>query len=67
MYNDGPKYKGYYRSVLTMYGILFIFAFINYLPRLGVTGDWIPIVVSMGPIILIGWYGTFVRYLVENR
>jgi len=63
---DG-EYKGYFKLMLIMYVIMFVFAFINYLPQLGVTGSWIPITVSMGPLILIGWYAFFVKYLVVNR
>ena len=64
---DGPEYKGYFRLHMIMYLILFTFAAINYLPKLGITGSWILPVVSMGPLILLGWYVDFVRYLVKNR
>ena len=63
---DG-EYKGYARLMLLMYAIQFIFAFINYLPKLGVSGHWIPITVSMGPLVLGVWYLGFVTYLVKNR
>jgi len=63
---DG-EYKGFAKLLLIMYAILITFGFINYLPKLGVSGPWIPITVSIGPLILGVWYIGFVIYLVKNR
>ena len=63
---DG-EYKGFARLLLIMYAIQFIFAFINYLPQIGVSSTSIPIILNMGPLILGIWYIGFVIYLVKNR
>ena len=63
---DG-EYKGYARLMLLMYAIQFIFAFINYLPKLGVSGPWIQASLNMAPLFLGAWYVFFVAYLVKNR
>ena len=66
-YDLVKEHMGFIRLQLIAYLIIVIFAFINFLPRLGVTGSWILPVVSMGPFFLIGWIVFFVRYLVKNR